>query len=67
MPSSFPSFHLYAAVAGSPPFTGTPIIATYLLRPLHVGMVLALIYMLFPMAPGLRNRITPARLDLCRR
>ena len=52
-------FHLYAAVAGSPPFTNTPIIATYLLRPLHVGMVLALIYMLFPMAPGLRNRINP--------
>jgi TRAP transporter 4TM/12TM fusion protein len=52
-------FHLYAAVAGSPPFTNTPIIATYLLRPLHVGMVLALIYMLFPMAPGLRSRINP--------
>jgi TRAP-type uncharacterized transport system fused permease subunit len=48
----------YAAVAGSPPFTNTPIIATYL-RPLHVGMVLALIYMLFPMAPGLRSRINP--------
>jgi len=52
-------FHLYAAVAGSPPFTGSPIIATYLLRPLHVGMVLALIYMLFPMTLGLRNRINP--------
>jgi TRAP transporter 4TM/12TM fusion protein len=52
-------FHLYAAVAGSPPLTGSPIIATYLLRPLHVGMVLALIYMLFPMARGLRNRINP--------
>src|SRR5215470_18544683 len=35
--------HLYAAVAGSPPFTGSPIIATYTLRPLHVGLVLALI------------------------
>ena len=52
-------FHLYAAVAGSPPFTGSPIVATYLLRPLHVGMVLALIYMLFPMTLGLRNRINP--------
>jgi TRAP transporter 4TM/12TM fusion protein len=52
-------FHLYAAVAGSPPFTATPIIATYLLRPLHVGMVLALIYMLFPMTSGLRNRVNP--------
>jgi TRAP transporter 4TM/12TM fusion protein len=52
-------FHLYAAVAGSPPFTSAPIVATYLLRPLHVGMVLALIYMLFPIAPGLRNRINP--------
>ena len=52
-------FHLYAAVAGSPPLTGSPIIATYLLRPLHVGTVLALIYMLFPMARGLRNRVNP--------
>src|SRR5262245_31667890 len=52
-------FHLYAAVAGSPPLTGFPIIATYLLRPLHVGMVVALIYMLFPMVRGLRNRINP--------
>jgi TRAP transporter 4TM/12TM fusion protein len=52
-------FHLYAAVAGSPPFTGAPIVATYLLRPLHVGMVLALIYVLFPFTPGLRSRINP--------
>src|SRR4029079_1784137 len=52
-------FHLYAAAAGAPPFTSTPIVATYLLRPLHVGMVLALIYMLFPMFKGLRNRINP--------
>ena len=44
--------HLYAAVAGSPPFTGTPIIPTYTLRPLHVGLVLALIYVLFPMRSG---------------
>ncbi len=52
-------FHLYAAAAGAPPFTSMPIVATYLLRPLHVGMVLALVYMLFPMTKGLRNRINP--------
>jgi TRAP transporter 4TM/12TM fusion protein len=51
--------HLYAAAAGSPPFTGTPIIATYTLRPLHVGLVLALIFVLFPFARSLRNRVTP--------
>ena len=51
--------HLYAAVAGSWPFTGTPIIPTYTLRPLHVGLVLALIYVLFPFARRLRNRVTP--------
>jgi TRAP transporter 4TM/12TM fusion protein len=51
--------HLYAAAAGAPPFYGTPIIATYTLRPLHVGLVLALIYVLFPMRRALRNRVTP--------
>ncbi|MBX9589405.1 MAG: TRAP transporter fused permease subunit [Hyphomonadaceae bacterium] len=51
--------HLYAAVAGSPPFTGSPIIPTYTLRPLHVGLVLALIYVLYPFAKSLRNRVTP--------
>jgi TRAP transporter 4TM/12TM fusion protein len=51
--------HLYAAAAGAPPFYGTPIIATYTLRPLHVGLVLALIYLLFPMRRALRNRVTP--------
>ena len=50
--------HLYAAAAGAPPFYGTPIIATYTLRPLHVGLVLALIYMLFPMLRAWRNRVT---------
>ena len=50
--------HLYAAVAGSPPFTGSPIIPTYTLRPLHVGLVLALIFVLFPFARRLRNRVT---------
>jgi TRAP transporter 4TM/12TM fusion protein len=52
-------FHLYAAVGGSWPFTQTPIVPTYLLRPLHVGMVLALIYLLFPMLRRWRNRLTP--------
>src|SRR6185295_14992129 len=51
--------HLYAAVAGSPPFTGSPIIPTYTLRPLHVGLVLTLIYVLFPFMRSLRNRVTP--------
>ncbi len=51
--------HLYAAAAGAPPFYGTPIIATYTLRPLHVGLVLALIYLLFPMLRAWRNRVTP--------
>ncbi len=52
-------FHLYAAVGGSWPFTATPIVPTYLLRPLHVGMVLALIFLLFPMFKSWRNRVTP--------
>ncbi len=52
-------FHLYAAVGGSWPFTATPIVPTYLLRPLHVGMVLALIFLLFPMVKSWRNRIRP--------
>jgi TRAP transporter 4TM/12TM fusion protein len=51
--------HLYAAAAGSPPFWNTPIIPTYTLRPLHVGLVLALIFVLFPMLGRLRNRVTP--------
>jgi TRAP transporter 4TM/12TM fusion protein len=50
--------HLYAAVAGSWPVTASPIIPTYTLRPLHVGLVLALIYVLYPFAKGLRNRVT---------
>ena len=51
--------HLYAAAAGAPPFYGTPIIPTYTLRPLHVGLVLALIYMLFPLLRAWRNGVTP--------
>jgi TRAP transporter 4TM/12TM fusion protein len=51
-------FHLYAAIAGSWPFTAAPIVATYLLRPLHVGMVLVLSFLLFPMLKRLRHRVT---------
>ena len=52
-------FHLYAAAAGSPFFGWAPIIPTYNLRPLHVAMVLTLIYLLFPMFRSWRNRVTP--------
>jgi TRAP transporter 4TM/12TM fusion protein len=52
-------FHLYAAAAGAPPFWNTPIVPTYTLRPVHVGMVLTLIYLLFPLLRRLRNRVTP--------
>ena len=52
-------FHLYAAAAGAPPFWKAPIVPTYLLRPLHVGMVLALIFVLYPMLRRWRNRVTP--------
>ena len=52
-------FHLYAAAAGAPPFWSAPIVPTYTLRPLHVGMILALIFVLFPMFRNWRNRVTP--------
>jgi TRAP transporter 4TM/12TM fusion protein len=51
-------FHLYAAVAGSFPFHAFPIVPTYLLRPLHVGMVLMLSFLLFPMLKSMRHRVT---------
>jgi TRAP transporter 4TM/12TM fusion protein len=51
-------FHLYAAAAGAWPFEWAPVVPTYLLRPLHVGMVLFLAFLLFPMLPSLRNRLT---------
>ena len=51
-------FHLYAAAAGSWPFKWAPIIDTQLLRPLHVGIIMALVFVYFPMSKGLRNRIT---------
>jgi TRAP transporter 4TM/12TM fusion protein len=52
-------FHLYAAAAGAPPFWSAPIIPTYTLRPVHVGMVLTLIFVLYPMLRRWRNRVTP--------
>jgi TRAP transporter 4TM/12TM fusion protein len=50
-------FHLYVAVAGSWPFTGTPIVATQDLRYAHVAFVLVLSFLLFPVALKYRNRI----------
>ena len=50
-------FHLYAAVAGAWPFEWAPVVPTYLLRPIHVGMVLFLAFLLFPMLPRLRHRL----------
>jgi TRAP transporter 4TM/12TM fusion protein len=52
-------FHLYAAAAGSPFFGWAPIVPTYNLRPIHVAMVLTLVYLLFPMFRAWRNRVTP--------
>ncbi len=51
-------FHLYCAASGSPPFGWAPIVPTYILRPMHVGLVMALVFLMFPMAKSLRNRIT---------
>ncbi len=51
-------FHLYAAAAGAWPFQWAPVVPTYLLRPIHVGMILFLAFLLFPMLPRLRNRLT---------
>jgi TRAP transporter 4TM/12TM fusion protein len=41
-------FHLYAAVE---------IVPAQVLRPVHVGFVLLLVYLLFPIAPRFRNRL----------
>ena len=60
-------FHLYAAAAGSPFFGWAPIVPTYNLRPIHVAMVLTLVYLLFPMFRAWRNRVTPLRLAVRRR
>ena len=43
-------FHLYTAYA---------IVPTQTLRPIHVGFVLFLAFMLFPMTRRLRNRVNP--------
>ena len=40
--------HLYAAVE---------IVPAYILRPLHVGFVLALTFLLYPLAAGFRHRV----------
>src|SRR4051812_12394701 len=42
------AFHLYAAYG---------IVQTDLLREIHVGIVLFLVFMLFPVAPRFRNRL----------
>ncbi|MGE8940596.1 TRAP transporter permease [Leptospira interrogans] len=41
-------FHIYAAY---------DIVPAFILRPVHVGCVLFLVYLLFPMLPGMRDRI----------
>ena len=43
-------FHLYAAVE---------IVPAQVLRPVHVGFVLLLVYLLFPVIPRFRNRLRP--------
>jgi TRAP transporter 4TM/12TM fusion protein len=43
-------FHLYAAVE---------IVPAQVLRPVHVGFVLLLVYLLFPVIPRFRNRLMP--------
>ncbi|MCC7045434.1 MAG: TRAP transporter large permease subunit, partial [Alphaproteobacteria bacterium] len=50
-------FHLYVAVGGSWPFTDTPIVPTQETRYVHVGFILVLCFLLFPMAPRYRHRI----------
>jgi TRAP transporter 4TM/12TM fusion protein len=51
-------FHLYCAASGSPPFGWAPIVPTYILRPVHVAIVMALVFLMFPMARSMRHRIT---------
>ncbi len=52
-------FHLYCAASGSWPFQWAPIVPTYILRPAHVAIVMALVFLLFPMSKRFRHRITP--------
>jgi TRAP transporter 4TM/12TM fusion protein len=51
-------FHLYCAAAGAPPFGLAPIVPTYILRPMHVAIVMALVFLYFPMGQRFRHRIT---------
>jgi TRAP transporter 4TM/12TM fusion protein len=51
-------FHLYAAASGAWPFHWASVVPTYLLRPIHVGLVMALAFLMFPMLARLRNRVT---------
>ena len=41
-------FHLYAAIE---------IVPAYILRPVHVGFALVLVFLLFPSMPRLRHRL----------
>jgi TRAP transporter 4TM/12TM fusion protein len=50
-------FHLYCAASGSFPFQWAPIVPTYILRPVHVALVMALVFLLFPVAKAYRHRI----------
>ena len=43
-------FHMYAAVA---------IVPAQVLRPVHVGFMLLLVFLLFPITPRFRNRLMP--------
>ena len=58
-------FHLYCAASGSPPFGLAPIVPTFILRPLHVGIMMALAFLYFPMARRFRHRITWLGTVLC--
>ncbi len=51
-------FHLYCAASGAPPFGWAPIVPTYILRPVHVAIVMALVFLMFPMVKSMRHRIT---------
>jgi TRAP transporter 4TM/12TM fusion protein len=52
-------FHLYCAASGAWPFQWAPVVPTYLLRPIHVGIIMALAFLLFPMAKHYRHRLMP--------
>ena len=54
-------FHLYAAAAGAWPFQWAPVVPTYLLRPIHVGMILFLAYPAVPDAAAAAQSRDAAR------